>query len=135
LIQILAFYGDLLVGGPCRLFGGFFFDRARGEPVTLDVSLFGFFKTRLVGPPVDFKEEELKKASGETKLVDFDKVEPAGVPILLLSGVVKVVGDGSKIFRDFIEALDLFVGRYLVLIASGYIILKFVHFKIFPDFP
>ena len=41
----------------------------------------------------------------------------------------------SQIFREFIEALDLFVGRYLVLIASGYIILKFVHFKIFPDFP
>ena len=40
-----------------------------------------------------------------------------------------------QIFREFIEALDLFVGRYLVLIASGYIILKFVHFKIFPDFP
>jgi hypothetical protein len=39
------------------------------------------------------------------------------------------------IFREFIEGLDLFVGRYLVLIASGYIILKFVHFKVFPDFP
>ena len=38
-------------------------------------------------------------------------------------------------FREFIEALDLFVGRYLVIIASGYIILKFVHFKVFPDFP
>ena len=40
-----------------------------------------------------------------------------------------------KVFREFIEALDLFVGRYLVLIASGYIIIKFLHFKIFPDFP
>ena len=43
LIQIIAFYGDLIVGGPCRLFGGFFFDRARGEPVTLDVSFFGLY--------------------------------------------------------------------------------------------
>lgn len=135
LIQIIAFYGDLLVGGPCRLLGGFFFDRARGEPVTLDVSLFGFFKTRLVGPPVDFKEEELKKATGQTQLVDFGKVKPIEVPLIVLSGGVKLVGDASKIFREFIEALDLFVGRYLVLIASGYIILKFVHFKIFPDFP
>jgi len=41
----------------------------------------------------------------------------------------------NKVFREFIEALDLFVGRYLVLIASGYIIIKFLHFKIFPDFP
>jgi hypothetical protein len=31
LIQIIAFYGDLIVGGPCRLLGGFFFDRARGR--------------------------------------------------------------------------------------------------------
>ncbi len=97
LIQIIAFYGDLLVGGPCRLLGGFFFDRARGEPVTLDVSFFGFFKTRLVGPPVDFKEEEIKKATGQTKLVDFDKVKPAEVPLLVLSGGVKLVGDASKV--------------------------------------
>jgi len=135
LVQIIAFYGDLLFGGPCRLIGGFFFDRARGEPVTLDVSLFGFFKTRLVGPPVDFKEEEIKKVTGQTKLVDFDKVKPAEIPLIVLSGGVKLVGEASKVFREFIEALDLFVGRYLVLLASGYIILKFVHFKIFPDFP
>mmetsp|Transcript_28036 Transcript_28036/g.58451 ORF Transcript_28036/g.58451 Transcript_28036/m.58451 type:complete len:402 (+) Transcript_28036:171-1376(+) len=136
LIQIIAFYGDLVVGGPCRLFGGFFFDRARGQPVTLDVSFFGFFKTRLVGPPVDFKEEELKKALGEKdNVLDFDNVKPADVPLLAVSGGVKVVGDASKLFREFIEGLDLFVGRYLVLIASGYIILKFIHFKVFPDFP
>ncbi|KAL7536422.1 hypothetical protein ACHAXR_008254 [Thalassiosira sp. AJA248-18] len=136
LIQIIAFYGDLIVGGPCRLFGGFFFDRARGEPVTLDVSFFGFFKTRLVGPAVDFKEEEIKKASGErAKILDLEKVKPTDVPLLALSGGVKVVGEASKIFREFIEGLDLFVGRYLVLIASGYIILKFIHFKVFPDFP
>lgn len=140
LIQIIAFYGDLVVGGPCRLFGGFFFDRARGEPVTLDVSFFGFFKTRLVGPEVDFKEEErrAKDASAEgglPNLLDFDKVKPTDVPLLALSGGVKVVGEASKLFREFIEGLDLFVGRYLVLIASGYIIVKFVHFKVFPDFP
>ena len=40
-----------------------------------------------------------------------------------------------KIFREFIEGLDLFVGRYLVLVASGYIIVKVIHFKVFPDFP
>ncbi|EED91089.1 predicted protein [Thalassiosira pseudonana CCMP1335] len=138
LIQIIAFYGDLIVGAPCRLLGGFFFDRARGEPVTLDVSFFGFFKTRLVGPPVDFKEEEKRKKAGgvvEEKLLDLDKVEAKDFPLLVVSGGVKLVGETAKIFREFIEALDLFVGRYLVLLASGYIIVKFVHFKIFPDFP
>jgi hypothetical protein len=101
LIQIIAFYGDLLVGGPCRLLGGFFFDRARGEPVTLDVSFFGFFKTRLVGPPVDFKEEEIKKASGQKQLVDFDKVKPAEIPLLVLSGGVKLVGEASRVSSYF----------------------------------
>ena len=100
LIQIIAFYGDLVVGGPCRLFGGFFFDRARGEPVTLDVSFFGFFKTRLVGPPVDFKEEESKKRLGgenEQKLLDFDAIKPIDIPLLAVSGGVKLVGETSKV--------------------------------------
>ena len=100
LIQIIAFYGDLVVGGPCRLFGGFFFDRARGEPVTLDVSFFGFFKTRLVGPPVDFKEEESKKRLGgesEQKLLDFDTIKPTDIPLLAVSGGVKLVGETSKV--------------------------------------
>lgn len=98
LIQIIAFYGDLIIGGPCRLFGGFFFDRARGEPVTLDVSFFGFWKTRLVGPPVDFNEEK-KVGGGEStnKLIDFEKVKPTDVPLLALSGGVKVVGEASKV--------------------------------------
>lgn len=100
LIQIIAFYGDLIVGGPCRLFGGFFFDRARGEPVTLDVSFFGFFKTRLVGPPIDFKEEESKKkisGDGQKSLLDLDKVKPTDIPLLAVSGGVKLVGEASKV--------------------------------------
>ena len=40
-----------------------------------------------------------------------------------------------QILREGIEALDLFVGRYLVVLATGYILVKFVHFKVFPDFP
>lgn len=140
IIQIIAFYGDLVLGGPCRLLGGFFFDRARGLPVTLDISFFGLWKTRLVGPIDSFSVQSKILGSGGgdemiTKLVDFDSVKPLEIPLLLLSGTIKVVGETSKIFREFIEGLDLFVGRYLVLIASGYIILKVVHFKVFPDFP
>ena len=40
-----------------------------------------------------------------------------------------------QILREILDALDLFVGRYLVLWATAYIALKFIHFKIFPDFP
>lgn len=136
IIQILAFYSDLILGGPCRLFGGFFFDRARGEPVTLDVS-FLWWKKRLIGPPVDFKEEELRKkmGEGEEKWLDLENVKAKDVPLLIVSGGVKLTGEVLRVVREVVEAVDLFVGRYLVLLASGYIIIKFVHFKIFPDFP
>ena len=33
------------------------------------------------------------------------------------------------------DAVDLFVGRYLVLWVTAYIGLKFLHFKVLPDFP
>lgn len=97
LIQIIAFYGDLIVGGPCRLLGGFFFDRARGEPVTLDVSFFGFFKTRLVGPPIEEGRGKTMSGDDDRGLIDFDNVKPTDVPLLAVSGGVKVVGETSKV--------------------------------------
>ena len=126
-----------------------------------------------MGPPVDFKEEEIKKASGDgAKLLDFDKVKLAEVPLLALSGGVKVVGEASKV--SFGSSLHLFLcsgmlevcstqycdilGAQLFFLhnedlsgihrgaglicgtipcayCSGYIIVKFIHFKVFPDFP
>jgi hypothetical protein len=55
--------------------------------------------------------------------------------IVVLAGGVKAVGETSKVIKEVLEALDLFVGRYLTLIATGYIGIKFIHFKVFPDFP
>ena len=40
-----------------------------------------------------------------------------------------------QLVREVLEAIDSFVGRYLVLLATFYLAIKFVHFKIFPDFP
>jgi len=37
--------------------------------------------------------------------------------------------------RQVLEAVDSFVGRYLVLVATFYLAVKFLHFKVFPDFP
>ena len=39
IISIFFTYIDVFIGVPCRLFGGFFFDRARGKPVTLDLGV------------------------------------------------------------------------------------------------
>ena len=125
-----------------RALGGFFFDRARGKPVTLDIG-FGTVKKRLVGPPVldedgGWKAENQRRLDGETLgdiVVSLGDVEFTSFPFVALSGVLKGVGEVSGFVTDLVEAIDLFVGRYLVLIATGYIGIKFLHFKVFPDFP
>lgn len=139
IVTVLVTYSDLLVGAPCRLLGGFFFDRAQEKPVTLDIGA-GFFKTRVFGPPVPLSEEKLWRKGIELDKpsvweVDWDNISPSKYPIILTSGSIKAVGESSKFVRKVTEAVDLFVGRYLVLIASGYLGVKFLHFKIFPDFP
>ena len=156
LVSVIVTYADVFLGVPFRVLGGFAFDRARGKPVTLDLG-FGPFKTRVIGPP-DNTEEGGGDAGGP--LIDFENTSPVNLVIVLTSGVVKYIGEGLKVKRhhngivdsfratsldllsvtkqlgrEVIEAADLFVGRYLVLIATGYIGLKFVHFKVFPDFP
>jgi hypothetical protein len=165
ILTVIVTYTDLVIGIPCRLFGGFVNDRALGKPVTLDIGL-GPFKTRVVGPPDDPEE----------KKVDIMKLDPISLVVVGLSGAVRITGQAvgvsnciakNHFFHDIIfgsahddylntltpwfsccllllflqllrkafDAFDLFVGRYLVIWASGYIILKFVHYKIFPDFP
>mmetsp|Transcript_11383 Transcript_11383/g.17472 ORF Transcript_11383/g.17472 Transcript_11383/m.17472 type:complete len:339 (+) Transcript_11383:73-1089(+) len=126
LVTILITYADFFVGIPCRTFGGFAFDRARGKPVTLDIG-FGPFKTRIIGP----KDLDDDGSAGEDVSLDLGD-NPA---LTVVTGGVKSIGEASKVTREIVEAIDLFVGRYLVLYATGYIALKFVHFKIFPDFP
>lgn len=83
ILTIIATYADFIIGLPFRLFGGFFFDRARGKPVTLDIGL-GPFKTRLVGPPKVEGADEEDKAIWE--------LEPLQLVPAILSGTVKVTG-------------------------------------------
>lgn len=130
LLTVMITYADVFLGVPLRLLGGFAFDRARGKPITFDVGI-GPFQTRLVGPPKPEGGEPVE----EEKLVDLENSSPVSLALTIVSGGFKTVGEGSKLVREIMEALDLFVGRYLVLIATGYIGLKFLHFKVFPDFP
>lgn len=132
IVSVLITYADVFIGAPLRLFGGFAFDRAKGKPVTLDIG-FGPFKSRIIGPgnPKDDKNKE----ESFDQIFDFSKVEGKDLPIALFSGALKGIGETSKVTREVLEALDLFVGRYLTLMATGYIGIKFIHFKVFPDFP
>ena len=86
IITVAVTYTDFLLGVPSRLFGGFFYDRALGKPVTLDIG-FGPFKTRLIGPPEE--EEEVK--------VDIMSKGPASIAVVGLSGAVKFFGEALRV--------------------------------------
>ncbi|GAX21083.1 hypothetical protein FisN_1Lh244 [Fistulifera solaris] len=123
IVSVIATYVDFLIGLPTRTLGGFVYDRATGKPVTLDIGI-GQFKTRVIGPP---KEEEENFVKGDLNFVK--------VVVLILSGVTKFFGQVVGAIQQAIYALDTFVGKYLFLWATLYILVKFVHFKVFPDFP
>ena len=134
LLTVIFTYADFFVGGPLRLFGGFFFDRARGVPVILEIG-FGPFKTRIIGPK-DTEESDNNKTKGKLDYaVNFSERNPAEIPVIILSGGVKFAGQSIGLFRELLDAIDLFVGKSLVLWATAYIGIKFLHFKVFPDFP
>lgn len=128
LLTVIAAYTDFIFGVPSRLLGGYTFDRAQGKPVTLDIGI-GPLKTRLIGPP-DSKP-------GEDPKVEFNLAQTNifTILILIISGAVKAAGELLGLLRFVVEQVDFFVGRYLVLWASFYVLIKFLHFKVFPDFP
>ena len=131
ILTVIFTYTDFLVGGPMRLVGGFFFDRARGKPVTLDIG-FGPFKTRVIGP----KDIENDTSNNQYDYaVDFSKTSPAELPVVIISGGVKVAGQAIGFVREILDAIDLFVGKSLILWVTAYVGIKFIHFKVFPDFP
>ena len=49
--------------------------------------------------------------------------------------VVGVVGKALEITRNVAEFTDTFISRYLALFTVLYVALKFVHFRVLPDFP
>lgn len=131
ILTVIIFYTDFFLGVPCRTLGGFAYDRATGKPVTLDIG-FGPFKTRIIGPP-DVVSDSPGAYSGN----DFTlSNKPIGtIAAVAVFGTIKFFGAVLGVCREIFEALDLFVGRYLVIISTGYIAIKFLHFKVFPDFP
>lgn len=88
LVNVVVFFTDLILGGPARLFGGFFYDRALGRPVTLDVGV-GPFKTRVIGPPDDENKETTKTGIMERGA--------STIVVVALSGIVKYAGEFLKV--------------------------------------
>ena len=131
LLTVIFTYADFFLGAPLRIVGGFFFDRARGRPVTLDIGI-GPFKTRVIGP----KDLEADNSNSNYDYsVDMSKTEMGELPTIILSGGVKAFGQAVGLLREILDAIDLFVGKSLILWVTAYVIIKFIHFKIFPNFP
>lgn len=131
LLTVIFTYADFFLGAPLRLLGGFFFDRARGRPVTLDIGI-GPFKTRLIGP------KDLEYDNSNSKFdysVDMSKTGMSELPTIILSGAIKAFGQAVGLLRELLDTIDLFVGKSLILWVTAYVLIKFIHFKVFPNFP
>jgi len=86
IVSVLVTYVDLFVGLPSRVVGGFFFDRARGKPVTFDIG-FGPFKTRVIGPPDEEPQPFIQNAN------------PFSFLVVIGSGILKLFGEISLVSR------------------------------------
>jgi len=69
------------------------------------------------------------------KVIETNSATTAEKAQLAIWGGLLGVGKLSEGFRQSIEALDLFVGRYLLLTTVAYVGLKFVHFKLWDPIP
>jgi hypothetical protein len=90
ILTVIVTYTDFVIGLPCRLFGGFSYDRAMGKPVTLDIGL-GPFKTRIVGPPA--------KEDGTDESKSWGDLGPVELLTALVSGTVKIGGESVGVSR------------------------------------
>ena len=94
LCAIKLYYIMNQIGFPSRLFGGFFYDRALGRPVTLDIG-FGPLKTRVMGP----SDEVLEKSRQDEELVDL--ANPVTLLVVLTSGGIQLVGKAAGVSIPF----------------------------------
>ena len=95
IVTVIVTYADFIIGIPLRVLGGFSFDRARGKPVTLDIG-FGFFKTRVIGPP-DAKGEGGTVIKDDDIFSDLTNASPKELPVLAFSGLAKAVGEFLRV--------------------------------------
>ena len=124
IVAVLVAYTDLVLGLPARLIGGLGWNLSYRQ---------------LVGK----EAADQSKKDRDPAMAQLQKVAgvSAGVgksPFLVIFGVstlLRLVGAVAKNGRQALELLDTFVGRYLVYTTVGYVALKFLHFKVFPDFP
>jgi len=119
ILAVLSIYHDFLVGAPLRLIGFSVFPEKKVKEVP-------FIQINWPGkPPPETAKEEDEPPPGP----------PPALPVAVFGGFCKGYGVVAEILKNFLEGLDTFVGRYLVLVSITYVLFKWAHFRLFNDFP
>jgi len=130
IITVLATYADIFFGFPFRIVGGV------GWRSLEDNALEALKQAAPEEKPRPWWKG--KKPRPEVPLDEVYAANSATVAdkaALATWGSLLAVGQVSKGARQTIEAVDLFVGRYLLFTTVTYVLIKFVHFKLFDPFP
>jgi len=128
--SVIFIYADILLGLPLRTIGGVGWRSLEDKA----------FEAKAAAAPPEPPRAWWKGAKPRVP-PDIDEVwnasagSPGGLAQLILWGLIYGAGQASAGVRKTVEAADTFSGRYLLLLTVSYVGLKFVHYKIFPDFP
>eukprot|EP00238_Polyblepharides_amylifera_P014232 CAMPEP_0196583636 /NCGR_PEP_ID=MMETSP1081-20130531/44178_1 /TAXON_ID=36882 /ORGANISM="Pyramimonas amylifera, Strain CCMP720" /LENGTH=279 /DNA_ID=CAMNT_0041904583 /DNA_START=426 /DNA_END=1265 /DNA_ORIENTATION=- len=155
-IAILSIYHDIVLGIPTRALGGFLgLADPRRQEQRFDKELekvmeeqMKEMKGAMVLPfgreerveavnkkyalKLGKQKEKQEKELSSQKDSGFSKVGKTASSIAV---PLKLYGTASSTFRQVCEIFDTFCSRYFVAFTVSYIILKTVHYVVFPDFP
>eukprot|EP00242_Pyramimonas_sp_CCMP2087_P006492 CAMPEP_0198210970 /NCGR_PEP_ID=MMETSP1445-20131203/22547_1 /TAXON_ID=36898 /ORGANISM="Pyramimonas sp., Strain CCMP2087" /LENGTH=394 /DNA_ID=CAMNT_0043885143 /DNA_START=66 /DNA_END=1250 /DNA_ORIENTATION=+ len=159
-VAIISIYHDLALGVPTRLLGNLLSlaDRSRIQE-KYDRELEKVMKKqmgetkkvmgqKLIGQEAregklqelnsrfNSQMEELKKQQeAKDREMEGSTVGRAGQVASTIAVPLKIYGQTSKTIRTILEVFDTFCSRYFVAFTVTYIIVKTLHFFIFPNFP
>ncbi len=131
IISVVVTYGDIIFGFPLRTIGGVGWrnleDRQIGAKEAVEPPeprpWWKGPKPREAPPIEEIVQSQWGDGSSKRKAE------------LVVWGGMFGAGKLSERLRESVEAVDLFVGRYLLIWTVAYVGFKFVHFKIFDPFP
>jgi len=130
IISVLAIYADIFFGFPFRVVGGV------GWRILEDKALEISKQAAPEEPPRPWWKGKKPRPEVEIDEIIAANSGTVGEKAALATwGSLLAVGQLSKGTRQIVEGIDVFVGRYLLVTTVTYVLIKFVHFKLFDPFP
>merc|ERR1719401_1822678 len=134
LITVIFTFADFFFGFPIRIFGGIGWRGLEDKAIEMN-------KAEREDLGIQEKERPWWRGPAPREsppLEDVFKANSGTLPEqvkFFLWGSLLGVGVASRTVKEIVEALDVFVGRYLLLSAVAYVGIKLIHFKFFDPFP